>query len=200
MTSKDPLLSEASALLQDPNFCESQSYSDASVQLATSAKELVKKLGVTKAKTHCNKQLRSDNIQHSNDNLEQLEVQGKFKDVVDLETKNKTWSRILTGLPVGQMSFLIRAGTDTLPTPLNLQKWKMRSGARCRLCSSRSPTTLHILNGCPSALEQGRFTWRHDSVLQSLVSAISANPIKGVKVFADLPNHLAKHSAYLRET
>ena len=70
----------------------------------------------------------------------------------------------------------------------------MRPGARCRLCSSRSPTTLLILNGCPSALEQGRFTWRHGSVLQSLVSAFSANPIEGVKIFADLPNHMANEN------
>ena len=30
----------------------------------------------------------------------------------------------------------------------------------------------HILGACPSALHQGRFTWRHDNVLNILVSAI----------------------------
>ena len=33
----------------------------------------------------------------------------------------------------------------------------------------RRATTQHILNGCKVALNQGRYTWRHDSVLNRLV-------------------------------
>ena len=41
----------------------------------------------------------------------------------------------------------------------------------CPLCSSKTPTINHILNFCPTALNQGRLTWRHDSVLSKLVGS-----------------------------
>ena len=68
------------------------------------------------------------------------------------------WNRILDGRPAGQLSFLLRAGSDTLPTPLNLKRWRIRVDANCTLCGALSPTVLHILNGCPIALNQSRYT------------------------------------------
>jgi len=38
------------------------------------------------------------------------------------------------------------------------------------LCSSPA-TFRHILTGCKVALSQGRFTWRHDLVLRSLIES-----------------------------
>ena len=52
------------------------------------------------------------------------------------------------------------------------------------------PTTAHILNGCPIALEQGRYTCRHDCILSTLSSTIK-DLIPEVAVFADLPNQRA---------
>ena len=49
---------------------------------------------------------------------------------------------------------------------LNLRRWRLRVDAKCALCDHFAPTTFHILNGCPVALEQDRYTWRHDSILQ----------------------------------
>ena len=51
------------------------------------------------------------------------------------------------------------------PTPLNLKRWSMRVDNKCALCEHHMPTTFHILNGCPMALEQDRSLWKHDSVL-----------------------------------
>ena len=51
--------------------------------------------------------------------------------------------------PVGRIWYPI-------PTPLNLRWWKLRTEARCDLCSSTSPTTLHILNACPVASPKPR--------------------------------------------
>ena len=39
-------------------------------------------------------------------------------EIAELEDSNQVWKRILQSLPAGQLSFLLRAGTDTLPTPL----------------------------------------------------------------------------------
>ena len=85
---------------------------------------------------------------HWNCTLESLTVQGKFKNICQLESQNQVWNRIQLGLPAGQLSFLLRAGSDTLPTPLNLKRWRLRVDAKCGLCGDCSPTVLHILNGC----------------------------------------------------
>ena len=106
------------------------------------------------------------------------------------------WNRILDGLPPGQLSFILRAASDTLPTPLNLRCWRFRVDSKCSLCGSATPTVLHILNTCPTSLNQGRFTWRHDSVLQRLVWGIIHVPAlsKDERLYADLPNHHVCHN------
>ena len=96
-------------------------------------------------------------------------------------------NRIMDSLSPGQLSFLLRAASDTLPTPLNLSRWRYRSDSKCILCGSVHPTVLHILNACPTALNQGRFTWRHDSVLKCLVHGIKTFLSKDEKLYADLP-------------
>ena len=93
----------------------------------------------------------------------------------------------MEGLPAGH---ILRAASDTLPTPLNLLGWKIQCGAKCHLCGNTWPTTAHILNGCPITLEQGRYTWRHDCILSTLSSTIE-DLIPEVAVFADLPNQRA---------
>jgi len=62
-----------------------------------------------------------------------LQVQFKFKDNVTLES---VWNRIISGLPSRQMSFVLRAGSDTLPMPLDLAQWKIQSNPRCPICGS----------------------------------------------------------------
>ena len=93
---------------------------------------------------------------------------GKFNNICQLESQNQVWNRIQLGLLPGQLSFLLRASSDTLLTPLNLKRWKLRVDAKCDLCGDCSPTVLHILNGCPVALNQSWYTWRHDSVLKKI--------------------------------
>ena len=94
----------------------------------------------------------------------------------------------------GQLSFLIRAGADCLPTPLNLRRWKIKSSSKCILCESPQPTTSHILNGCQTALTQGRFTWRHDSVLNKLVNMIQPLIPSSCQIYADIPSWRASDS------
>ena len=97
----------------------------------------------------------------------------------------------MQGLPAGQLSFLLRAASNTLPTPLNLKHWRFRVDGSCPLCTSPSPTTLHILNGCPLALSQGRYTWRHDSVLVKLLSTIKMLLSPEDRIYGDLSSFRA---------
>ena len=138
--------------------------------------------------------VRHNRIAHWNSTLDHLQVQSKFKDTVVLEGTSHVWNHMLAGLPVGQLSFLFRAGADCLPTPMNLCRWNYRVSNSCPLCQSPNATTAHILNGCPEALNQGRSSWRHDSVLNGLVSQILSKIDGSTKMFADLPGKRASDS------
>ena len=118
-----------------------------------------------------------------------LSVQCKFADSAELEASCRTWNRLLSGLHPGQLSFLLRAASDTLPTAMNLRR-NIQSSAKCTLCDSLRPTTAHVLSGCPVAVSQHRFTYRHDLVLHSLVTSfveVFVN-LPFVRIYADLPS------------
>ena len=98
------------------------------------------------------------------DHSSSLKVQRKFEDIINLDNKSRTWKkRTQSGLPKGQPSFLLKAGSDTLQHPVNFWRWKMQRESKCHLCSFTILTILHILNVCPKTLEQGCFTRHHDS-------------------------------------
>ena len=113
-----------------------------------------------------------------------------------MEASCKTWNRLLSTFHPGQLSFLLRAASDTLPTAVNLQRWSIQCDAKCLLCDSTRPTTAHVLSGCPAALNQQRYTFRHNHVLSVLASALTNlfTDAPFVKVYADLPGFYANIS------
>jgi len=54
------------------------------------------------------------------DHLQTLSVQCKFTDSAELETSCRTWDQLSSSLHPGQLSFLLRAASDILPTAINL--------------------------------------------------------------------------------
>ena len=70
------------------------------------------------------------------------------------------------------ISFLIRSVYDLLPSNANLVRWGKKEDPTCPLCQGRQ-TTEHVLSSCKIALSQGRYTWRHNRVLQELAAIIS---------------------------
>jgi len=57
---------------------------------------------------------------------------------------------------------------------------------------------LHILGGCPTALAQGRYTYRHDQVLSYLTTELSKILSDQCMVYADLPGWRASDSLKLQ--
>ena len=53
----------------------------------------------------------------------------------------------------------------------------------------QSETLQHIVSSCKSYLDQGRYTWRHDSVLNFIANTLSALP--SCSICADLPTFLS---------
>ena len=77
-----------------------------------------------------------------------------------------SWQQLIHNGSDPELRFPLQATTITAPTPLNLRRWGVQSvDPSCQLCG-RPASLRHILNTCPSALHQGRYTWRHDGVLR----------------------------------
>ena len=186
--SKDPYIRQALDILNLPEYRNAQSIPPCVISTLQAAKQSISSITPRMSIKKTAKILLKDHhIQQWNSALDQLTVQSKFKDVVMLEEENKTWNRLLTALPVGQLSFILRAGMDCLPTPLNLRRLRYQVDSACQLCGSSRPTTLHILNGCPEALNQGRLSWRHDSVLNCLKYSRTKHVSENTTIFSRSP-------------
>ena len=86
------------------------------------------------------------------------------------------------------MAFAARLSTNSLASPDNLKRWGKRKMGTCPLCLSPNATLAHITNMCNVALNQGRFTWRHDSVLLHITTTVKSLATHGTEIFSDLPN------------
>ena len=53
----------------------------------------------------------------------------------------------------------------------------------CKLCRKAQCSLKHILVGCQCALQQDRYTWRHDSVLFRIYKSVRALRDEGRKKF-----------------
>ena len=96
------------------------------------------------------------------------------------------------GVPQGVLKFALNAGINTLPTLDNLKRWGKRVNDRCSFCGNIE-TLAHVLSNCLTALTQGRLTWRHNSVLSSMINLIRPHLKNGMILYADLPGHQAPH-------
>ena len=75
-------------------------------------------------------------------------------------------------MPANLTSFCLASTYDTLPSPTNLKRWRITTEAMCTLCSKDVCTTAHILGACKVALQQGRYTFRHETVLHQVIEAL----------------------------
>ena len=90
----------------------------------------------------------------------------------------------------------MKAGLNTLPTFDNLKRWGKRVCNRCPFCGNIQ-TLAHVLSNCSVALDQGRLTWRHNSVLSSIIACIRPILLEGFALYADLEGFLAPHGGVI---
>ena len=167
LASSDTAIIELNNLIDSPAFLKRQEIpTEATTCLCTSQSSTPTSLKALKRIMR--QSLKINSIIGWNQKLSSLCVQNKFLIITEPEADNHFWRLIMDGMPSGQLSFMVKAGSDTLPTPMNLQRYKIQVSSHCKLCQRPQATTGHILSACPEALEQGRYTWRHDYVLQSL--------------------------------
>ena len=107
-----------------------------------------------------------------------------------------TWKSFMWDIPQGVLKFAINAGINTLPTLDNLRRWGKRTNDRCPFCGNVQ-TLLHVLSNCSIALDQGRYTWRHNSVLMSIVECIEGGLKDGFRLYSDLDGFQAPHGGVI---
>eukprot|EP01116_Phalansterium_solitarium_P012518 TRINITY_DN288_c0_g1_i4.p1 TRINITY_DN288_c0_g1~~TRINITY_DN288_c0_g1_i4.p1 ORF type:complete len:1252 (-),score=337.45 TRINITY_DN288_c0_g1_i4:506-4261(-) len=119
--------------------------------------------------------------------LREKQMQGRFVDWNSVMGRDFSWRRLFTGaISDNVLNFAINAQLHTLPSESNKRRWQMIPvDSHCRLklvpengspaldtCGTPNPTEMHVLCSCPGALTQGRYTWRHNSVLLVIKSAL----------------------------
>ena len=104
----------------------------------------------------------------------QLQLQGQWTRWENYVKNDLSWNSLLAAMPVNLLSFCLASTYDVLPSPSNLKRWRICTESSCFLCSKEICTTAHVLGACKVSLAQGRFTFRHDSVLSELASILSS--------------------------
>ena len=159
------------------------------VQSDNILKELKNKENLEEAKKEV-KVIIKDEIKETWDSkIKTLSLQGQFLEILNNSNTDINWKSIMNNLPRNVQQFFLNSAIDTLPTNSNLVRWKKRSSEACSLCNSKE-TLLHSLNNCPIMLNQGRYTWRHNSVLNKLFGTLKSITPDSTKIYCDLPGHM----------
>jgi hypothetical protein len=112
--------------------------------------------------------------------------QGELLSLMAEEKADISWQSLIYRVPRGVMGWAIRACTQTLATPDNLQRWGVRVDPKCSLEGCGQPCTLgHLLSSCTFSLN--RFKYRHDSCLQFILENLIKKKPSGISISADLP-------------
>ena len=118
------------------------------------------------------------------EHVQNLVKQGNFLELSKCEQNDATWKSYIYNLPKGTMKWLLNASIDTLPTRVNLKQWGKVNNDKC-FCGQRQ-TLNHILNCCVVSLNQGRFTYRHDSILNYIHKCLDTTKYT---CFTDIQGH-----------
>ena len=113
--------------------------------------------------------------------------QGWFCSIISQQSILKltsAWSSVQRKLPMNIFNFRVKCINNTLPTRSNLHKWALSPTSYCSFCSP-SESLLHVIAGYQTYLRHGRFTWRHDSILQFIAKTFQSIP--NSTLYADIP-------------
>ena len=80
------------------------------------------------------------------------------------------WQSLIQRLPSNIICFVRKAIIFCLPNKSNLFRWKITDNNKCSMCHQLE-TQLHIFSNCSKYLD--RYTWRHDSILNTILKKIS---------------------------
>ena len=88
-----------------------------------------------------------------------------------LQSMHRDWFRAIDSLPRSIYNFTQRYLSNCLPNRSNSIKWGITDTATCSFCPN-TQTLGHVVSSCKSSLHEGRFNWRHDSVLLNIANLL----------------------------
>ena len=91
-------------------------------------------------------------------------------------------------MPKNIFNFSIKYLNNTLATRKHLCKWSISQSYACSFCL-QAESLQHIVSSCKSHLEDGSYTWRHNSVLLYLAKTFSS--FSNCSLYAELPSVLS---------
>ena len=114
-------------------------------------------------------QREEDHIRHASC----LSRQGVWTHWEDVMPFDLSWANLIYGPGPRVISFVLNAQINSLRTPDMLHLWYGLPSAACVLCDAQNCTLHHVLVKCVKSLSDGRYTWRHDSVLINIEHALA---------------------------
>ena len=105
-----------------------------------------------------------------------------------MKSLNSLCSSAQSKLPKNIFNLSIRYLNNTLADRVNLYKWKLSQSSDCSFCLCPE-YLLHVVSGCNSHLEEGRYTWRHNSALHFVASTLQS--VRNSSLYVDLPGFLS---------
>jgi hypothetical protein len=139
-------------------------------------------------KNTANKLLRKETVNSIVNEMEGLKEQNTILKEIRILCTGKIisqWHEISEEMTSNIFKFARKALIFSLPVNTNLKRWKKIISDECQLCSGRQ-TQLHVLNNCSKAAADGRYNWRHDSILFTIMHYVRQLVEKGYEVYADL--------------
>ena len=122
---------------------------------------------------------------YHSDHIHSLMIQGDYIRIVKAMETDLDWKSSIYNLPKGLLKFILNAVLNTLPTNHNLSLWGKRQSSKCKHCNSTEYLS-HVLSGCKVMLDQGRYTWRHDSVLTYIKQFLTSIVPQNSEITSDL--------------
>ena len=103
-----------------------------------------------------------DKIKSKVDKACQQPKQGRWTAWNTSDVRELSWKDVWT-MSEKRISLLLKSSYDLLGTPANLKLWGMQSDDKCGRCGQVA-NLKHILTNCSVSLNEGRYTWRHDTI------------------------------------
>ena len=132
--------------------------------------------------------MQKDNETHIS---HELKSQGYIISSILTHASQKTrglWSNVQQHMPKNISNFTIKYPNNTLATRRNLEKWAISQSSVCSFCL-QAETFQHVVSSCTVYLEEGRYIWRHNSVILCLAKTLSS--LFNCSIYADLHSFLS---------
>ena len=99
--------------------------------------------------------------QKAHEGASKVPFQGELLSLMAQEEMDMAWRSLIYRVPRGVMAWAVRACTQTLATPDNLQRWGVRVDPKCAIDGCGTPCTLgHLLSCCTLSLTDMIAAWR----------------------------------------